>query len=407
VHRLSELPGINLLDVSPDGRRIRFMGLPWMLWEANSDGSNPHRVLPSQQGRTMMGDWSPDGKNFFFTSWSGDRWDLWVLPETKYPWKRVGQAIQLTSGPMSMVSPTVSRDGKQLYAVGVERHGELAVYDRKAAKFVRYMSGLPACYVDFSRDGQWIAYVSYPEGSLWRSRVDGSERRQLTVPPMAVINPKWSPDGKLIAFMDFANGDRRRISGYNPRRIFVVSADGGGPMLLVGGGSSDPTWSPDGRAIAYGIHPPGGHWEIRILDLASMGSTTVPGSQDMFSPRWSPDGRYLAAVDIAHSWLAIYSFASQTWTDVFKALTLDWPSWSRDSKSVYLAASYIQDFGESLVRVGMEDHKAEVIAPLNDVRYTAFYYWNVGWFGLTPDDQPLTTLDTGIEEIYAFDLEYK
>jgi Tol biopolymer transport system component len=225
---------------------------------------------------------------------------------------------------------------------------------------------------------------------------------------MAVVNPRWSPDGKLIAFVDYANGDRQRMSAYTPRRILVVSADGGGPMLLAGEGM-DPTWSADGRAIAYVVRLPDRQHEIRILNLDSIESSRVPSSreQNMYSPRWSPDGRYLAAMDFGHSKLAIYSFANKTWTDVFKAMGLNWPSWSRDSKSIYLEASYIPNVGDSLVRVGIVDHKVEVITPLNDVRYTAFYFWNVGWFGLTPDDRPITTLDTGIEEIYAFDLEYK
>ena len=178
-------------------------------------------------------------------------------------------------------------------------------------------------------------------------------------------------------------------------------------MLLVAGIAGDPTWSPDGREIAYGFRSPDGHNDIRILDLASMRSTKVRGSDDLGSPRWSPDGRYLVAMDTGHSRLAIYSFRGQTWTDVLNATILNWPSWSRNSKSIYVNARYIQGIRDCLVRVGIIDHKSEVVAPLSNVRYTSFYYWNVGWFGLTPDNRPITTLDTGVEEIYAFDLEYK
>ena len=46
----------------------------------------------------------------------------------------------------------------------------------QSGKFLPYLGGISACYVDFSRDGQWIAYVSYPEGTLWRSRIDGSDK---------------------------------------------------------------------------------------------------------------------------------------------------------------------------------------------------------------------------------------
>ena len=43
--------------------------------------------------------------------------------------------------------------------------------------------------LQFSHDGKWIAYVTYPDRMLWRSRTDGSERLQLTTPPMRAFLP--------------------------------------------------------------------------------------------------------------------------------------------------------------------------------------------------------------------------
>src|SRR5262249_25982134 len=60
--------------------------------------------------------------------------------------------------------------------------------------------GISAEHLDFSRDGTWVVYVTYPEGSLWRCKVDGSQRLQLTYPPMRASLPRWSPDGKQIVF---------------------------------------------------------------------------------------------------------------------------------------------------------------------------------------------------------------
>ena len=60
--------------------------------------------------------------------------------------------------------------------MGMEPRGELAIYDRASAQFRPFLNGLAGAYVDFSRDGKWIAYVSHPQGVLWRSRVDGSEK---------------------------------------------------------------------------------------------------------------------------------------------------------------------------------------------------------------------------------------
>jgi Tol biopolymer transport system component len=266
-----------------------------------------------------------------------------------------------------------------------------------------YLGGESICMVDFSRDGQWIAFVTYPEGTLWRSRIDGSERRQLTVPPMAVANPRWSPDGQLIVFWDMSNGDRRKMNFGDPQRIYVVSADGGGPVLLLAGYFSDPTWSPR-RSIAYSYFQSPAS-EVRILDLQTQKSTTVQGSQGMWSPRWSGDGKYLVALAPPYtaSKLMLFDFASNTWKELASGTSFGWPCWSRDSKFVYA-----QD-GGSLVRVAISDHKKEQIASLQGLPFTSYYFDRVGsgWFGLTPDDRPLTTRDTGIQEIYAFDLEYK
>ena len=109
------------------------------------------------------------------------------------------------------------------------------------------MNGMSASSLDFSRDGRWVTYVSYPGNILWRSRIDGSERLQLTYPPMGfVANPRWSPDGRSIVFIEW---------GIRSRRIHLVPADGRQScMLLVAGDfrPADPTWSPDGKSIAYG-----------------------------------------------------------------------------------------------------------------------------------------------------------
>ena len=411
VERLATLPSAaGFPHLSPDGTRIRFIdweSLSFALWEVGTDGRNLHPLLGGRK-IAFGGSWSPNGKYYFFTSWDGDRYSLWAVSEAQHWWKKNATVPQqLTFGPMAIGIPAISNDGKQLYAVGVERHGELSVYDGRSGKFVPYLGGISACYVDFSRDGQWIAYVSYPEGTLWRSRIDGSEKRQLTSAPLAVMNPRWSPDGKLIAFTDGSNGDRSQMTFDSPNRVYVVSADGGGPALLLAGTVEDPTWSPDGNSIAYSVRSssfPVTGVEVRILNLQTQKLGTVPGSQGMWSARWSPDGKYLVAlVDWPSKKLMLFTFASNTWEELASGTDFGWPSWSRDSKFVYAGD------GASLVRVSIEDHRKEQIASWQGLRVTAYLRdrLNQGWFGLTPDGRPITTRDTGIQEIYAFDLEYK
>jgi eukaryotic-like serine/threonine-protein kinase len=67
-------------------------------------------------------------------------------------------------------------------------------YDPESKQFVPYLSGISAEGVSFSKDGQWVAYTSYPEGTLWPSKVDGSDRLQLTSAPMQAFLPRWSPE---------------------------------------------------------------------------------------------------------------------------------------------------------------------------------------------------------------------
>ena len=175
-------------------------------------------------------------------------------------------------------------------------HGENSErFNQKTQQFEPYMSGISAEGLDFSRDGQWVTYTSYPEGSLWRSKADGSERLQLTFPPMQALLPRWSPDEKQIAFT--AKLPSKRAKNY------LVSAEGGAPQPLLPGEQEegDPNWSPDGTSLSSGLLLIAGNRAsftptVNILDLRTHKVSVVPGSEGLFSPHWSPDGRYIAAM---------------------------------------------------------------------------------------------------------------
>ena len=96
---------------------------------------------------------------------------------------------------------TDSRQGReQDIRAGLSPRGELSRFDSKTKQFLPFLGGISAQGVVFSKDGKSIAYVSYPEGILWKANRDGSNPVQLTDPPMQAFLPRWSPDSKQISF---------------------------------------------------------------------------------------------------------------------------------------------------------------------------------------------------------------
>ena len=265
--------------------------------------------------------------------------------------------MRLTNGPLDFSYPVASPDGRRLFVVGVKQAGELVRFDDAARQFVPYLGGVSAQGVDFSRDGRFVAYVTFPEGTLWRSRADGSDRVQLTFPPRVASLPRWSPDGARIAFSAMSPG--------KPWKIHVVSSDGGVAEPLAGGdrNEADPSWSPDGRNVAFGYGMRDSSEErpttIGVLDLTSGGVTAVPGSEGLFSPRWSPDGRYLAALsnDSFHLWLR--DLQAGAWRELLTSRQwIAYPSWDRESRHLFVRE------GVAWLRLDIESGRSQVVAEL-------------------------------------------
>ena len=258
---------------------------------------------------------------------------------------------------MNFRSPVSSVDGKKLFVIGEQRRGELVRFESKSGQFVPFLGGISARDLDVSRDGQWVAYVSYPDGVLWRSRVDGSQRLQLSSLPMQAWLPRWSPDGKQIVFaVDVSGG---------PDRIYVVAADGGRPAQLTAGNhyETDPNWSPDQNSLMIGGEP----WfedsvAIHILDLKTRQVSTLPGSEGLFSPHWSPDGRYVVAMSRDSQKLMLFEFDTQKWSELVSSPAA-FPNWSRDGRYIYFSNPYIAEPG--LYRVRISDRKLESVASLS------------------------------------------
>jgi Tol biopolymer transport system component len=383
---------------SPDGSHLRFDSSETagtvgqqLEWEVSVDGTGLHRLFEGWHTppNECCGKWTADGKYFVFQS----NGQLWALPKRAGFLRSQSKPIALTSSPLTLSSPLPSKDGTKLFLVGQTYRGELMRYDGKSSQFTTLLGGISAEYIAFSKDGQWVTYVSYPEGSLWRSKSDGSERLQLTYPPMDAILPRWSPDGKKIIFFEFALGADK------PARMYEASIDGASPRLLLPNDPHqqlDPNWSPDGSKVIFAGESNDPSSAIRVLDVATGQTSNLPDSQGLYSPRWSPDGRHVSAFSGDSKTLRLFDSRTKKWSNLATG-SLSWLNWSHDSQYVYVLDYQGKD---AVVRIRISDHKAEQVADLKNVITTGRYGTALA---LAPDDSPILLRDTGTQDVYSVD----
>ena len=385
---------------SPDSKRVRVTISRSTLedditriWELDVDGSNPHVLaLPEHwppDSDVYDGMWTMGGKHFVFNSSKDGSNNVYEYIE---PWPHLWRkpyAVRLTPEQPEVIATAPSRDGDGLFVVGRTAQGAMHFYDEKEKRFVPYLGGLAATQFVISRDRKWMVYSDYPRGYLWRCRLDGSEKLQLTNSLSQM--PTWSPDGRWIAYSDW-------------HELYRVSVDGGTPEKLTSEGFQEvlPSWSPDGKAIYFNDYPIAGHFRIRILDLATGKVSTMPGSDGYYAPQWSPDGQYLAATQNPPKSLAVYSVKNRQWARL-RVFEHDWGFfvWSPDSKSIYVMrgpAEVATGEPTGIYRLTIPEGKWELYANFTDV--SPFVNGAQDFLSVTPEGRVATMSDTSVTQIY-------
>ncbi len=285
--------GVYKADVmwSPDGQHLAWrqqediFGNDCQTWPAshiyvmNADGSNQR--IPYPRGCSYSEDfpaWSPDGKFLAFAIKSGRC--TWYIPEDR-------SCKPLYTYPL-------------LEGISGERSRGIAV---GGIQFPTVE------YQDFawSPDGKHIAYTERSAGAaksaIYLADIDTASRRLLT-DKADDSAPVWSPDGKYIAFLSARDGNGKA----QIYQIYRMDADGSNQVNLTGtgqtqaesgsgGGSApswSPTWSPDGKVIAF-VSIRDGNADIYRMNADGSNQVNLtrnPATDD--SPAWSPDGKYIA-----------------------------------------------------------------------------------------------------------------
>lgn len=394
------------IQVTRNGERVTFTtdsptGAA-ALWTADIDGTHLRRV---GQGWTCCGSWTPDGKTLIYEERRNATDSIWAMRVGGSLWQKVNHApIQLTQDVISARSPVLSRDGSRIFFLGLQRRGEVMRYDPRTHVYAPFLgSGFSAEGLSFSSDGKQMAYVSYPEGTVWVSNTDGSDRRQVTFPPMQATVPRWSPDRTRISFAGLQPGKASQIYLASP-------ADGSLQQITSGDlNSGDATWSPDGQSLIWS-----GGWDeviphkipLRRIDLKTGRVTEIPGSATLFSPRWSPDGHYLEATTQDARRMLLYDFSSGKWQTLIPDAYAQYPSWTPDSKCIYFdSRKPSSDPKDLMERVCLTDRK---VVPVFDASSAGpLLFGTAGWWtGLGPDGSILALRDISSREIYALDVKF-
>ena len=210
------------------------------------------------------------------------------------------------------------------------------------------VSAAPQAQIAFSsdRDGNFEIYVM---------DADGKNQRKLTTNRRDDRYPSWSPDGKRIAFTSSSKVIGVHVVGVHPPpvvdeppQIYVMDADGKNQQKLTNTDFAEwePSWSPDGKRIAFtssGAMDTWG-WHIYVVDADGKNLRKLdPNNKGGWYPSWSPDGKRIAFVSTRDGWGNSNIYVMDADGSNQQRLTDGpngdrYPSWSPDGQRIAFAS---------------------------------------------------------------------
>jgi TolB protein len=152
-----------------------------------------------------------------------------------------------------------------------------------------------------SPDGKKIAFSSnrdHGAGEIYVMEIDGGNLKRLTHNDNFEDAPTWSPDGRQIIFSrDIKGASDSTSRAASNGEIFIMDADGGNARRLTDrpGFDGGPSFSPDGKRIAFYGKTAEGNYEIFVMDADGGNITNLTEDPlEDYSPSWSPDGQWIA-----------------------------------------------------------------------------------------------------------------
>jgi len=238
--------------------------------------------------------WSPDGSKFLFTRIHGGKMGLWTMSADGSELKRLLEHDEAPD-----FDGAWSPDSQRVVFVfdilsGTDGNLELNTINSDGTENQNIISHKAFDESPrWSPDGKKIAFVSTRDGNqeIYLADADGKAEsiQRMTSEMNFDNNPSWSPDSQQIAFASNRHGDFE---------IHAMRVDGSDVRRLTNHAALDywPVWSPDGRQIAFTSNRDG-NYDIYVMssDGSHLRNLTQHPAQDNFAT-WSPDGRQVAFI---------------------------------------------------------------------------------------------------------------
>jgi len=356
----------------PDSKRISFLANDGSFWTIPIAGGKPAKpdVAPAvakqlQEAAVRLEHfcWAPSASVIFFEGESKGVRNLWKINVDPKTLAWVSGPERLTTGLGPDTEIALSKDGKRLAFVTVNRNTRIwslpfdpVTGQVKGTGQPLTAADLDAAFPDVSPDGSSLVFTARRQGTdkqeLWLQSLKDHSSKLLTVDEFTRFMPRWSPDGKYLAY------SRYRATGPEDERAYIIV------LLPIGGGEEKVItsesvwrdyvydWSPDGQFIAGSTNRnhkdkcdivlfpvyEGPHAETAIRTIATDPQT------DLWAPRFSPDGRWIvykkdwaegvSVLNVVPSagGAAVQITSDPSWSDK--------PRWSTDGKTIYFISNH-------------------------------------------------------------------